>query len=90
MRATLAALSRSMRMNSPNSSGVPAGAVMPTQEWKALIQARASLPSWMAKAVSEAGLGWKKTTPPCWQMVGYPGTNPALTPSWRLVPICKT
>jgi hypothetical protein len=46
-----------MRMNSPNSSGVPAGAVMPTQKWKALIQARASLPSWMAKAVSEAGLG---------------------------------
>jgi hypothetical protein len=28
-----------------------------TQEWKALIQARAGLPSWMAKAVSEAGLG---------------------------------
>ena len=30
---------------------------LPTQEWKALIQARAGLPSWMAKAVSEAGLG---------------------------------
>ena len=30
---------------------------LPTQEWKALVQARAGLPSWMAKAVSEAGLG---------------------------------
>jgi hypothetical protein len=35
-------------------------------------------------------LHWKKTTPPCWKMVCYPSTNPALTPSWRLAPICKT
>ena len=30
---------------------------LPTHEWEALLQARAGLPSWMAKAVSEAGLG---------------------------------
>ncbi len=30
---------------------------LPTHEWEALLQARAGLPSWMAKAVSEVGLG---------------------------------
>jgi hypothetical protein len=30
---------------------------LPTHEWEALLQARAGLPSWMAKAVSEVALG---------------------------------
>jgi hypothetical protein len=30
---------------------------LPTQEWEAMRQARARLPSWMAKAVSEVVIG---------------------------------
>ena len=30
---------------------------LPTHEWEALLQSRAGLPSWMAKAVSEVALG---------------------------------
>lgn len=30
---------------------------LPSQEWEAMLQARAGLPSWMAKAVSEVAIG---------------------------------
>jgi hypothetical protein len=30
---------------------------LPSQEWEAVRQARAGLPSWMAKAVSEVAIG---------------------------------